>query len=138
MRGLCPLIPHSLLQAKLANKTSSKKERYKLNKLLSRLVTINLLKKGVYHGDKSREARKGSVGLTKSEKLADMGKKVSEFDWVYDSTEECFLLEGKVVVKTENGKEVEFGKGDFVTFPKGLKCIWNIKEPVKKHYNFSD
>ncbi len=30
----------------------------------------------------------------------------------------------------------EFGKGDFVTFPKGLSCVWDIKEPVKKHYNF--
>ena len=30
----------------------------------------------------------------------------------------------------------EFGKGDFVTFPKGLSCIWDIKAPVRKHYNF--
>ena len=63
-------------------------------------------------------------------------KEVSEFDWFYDSTEECYLLEGKVVVKTEDGESVEFGKGDFVTFPKGLKCTWEVKEPVKKHYNF--
>jgi len=63
-------------------------------------------------------------------------KEVSRFDWHYDDTEECYLLEGKVVVETENGENVEFGKGDFVTFPKGLSCIWDIKEPVKKHYNF--
>jgi uncharacterized cupin superfamily protein len=63
-------------------------------------------------------------------------KEVSEFDWEYASTEECYLLEGKVVVKTEEGEEVEFGKGDFVTFPKGLSCRWEVKEPVKKHYNF--
>ncbi|MBW2449319.1 MAG: cupin domain-containing protein, partial [Deltaproteobacteria bacterium] len=54
----------------------------------------------------------------------------------YDSTEECFLIEGKVVVETEDGNRVEFGKGDFVTFPKGLSCIWDIKVPVRKHYNF--
>ena len=63
-------------------------------------------------------------------------KEVSRFDWHYDSIEECYLLEGKVVVETENGERVEFSKGDFVTFPKGLSCIWDIKEPVKKHYNF--
>ncbi len=63
-------------------------------------------------------------------------KEVSRFDWSYDSTEECYLLEGKVVVETADGNKVEFGKGDFVTFPKGLSCTWDIKVPVRKHYNF--
>jgi len=63
-------------------------------------------------------------------------KEVSRFNWHYDDTEECYLLEGKVVVETEDGENVEFGKGDFVTFPKGLSCIWDIKDPVKRHYNF--
>ncbi len=63
-------------------------------------------------------------------------KEVSTFDWSYDSIEECYLLEGKVKVTTPDGKTVEFGKGDFVTFPKGLSCEWEISEPVKKHYNF--
>ncbi len=63
-------------------------------------------------------------------------KEVSKFDWFYDSVEECYFLEGKVTVKTKDGKTVSFGKGDFVTFPKGLSCVWDIQEPVKKHYNF--
>lgn len=63
-------------------------------------------------------------------------KGVSRFDWQYDGTEECYFLEGKVVVETKDGKRVEFGKGDFVTFPDGLACTWDIKEPVRKHYNF--
>jgi uncharacterized cupin superfamily protein len=63
-------------------------------------------------------------------------KEISRFDWHYDETEECYLLEGKAVVETDDGEKVEFGKGDFVTFPKGLSCVWEIKEPVKKHYNF--
>lgn len=63
-------------------------------------------------------------------------KGISKFDWHYDSTEECYLLEGSVEVVTEGGEKVEFGKGDFVTFPRGLSCTWDIKEPVKKHYNF--
>ena len=63
-------------------------------------------------------------------------KEVSRFDWHYDNTEECYLLEGKVVVETDDGGKVEFGKGDFVTFPEGLSCVWDVKEPVKKHFNF--
>lgn len=63
-------------------------------------------------------------------------KEVSRFDWSYDVVEECYLLQGQVVVETKDGDKVEFGKGDFVTFPKGLSCVWDIKEPVRKHYNF--
>jgi hypothetical protein len=78
------------------------------------------------------------------ERLKEMGvfewpiwkKEVSRFAWSYDDIEECYLLEGEVNVETNDGKSVSFGKGDFVTFPKGLSCNWNIKKPVKKHYNF--
>jgi len=63
-------------------------------------------------------------------------KEISRFDWHYDSVEECYLLEGKVVVETPDGEKVEFGKGNFVTFPKGLSCIWDIRKSVRKHYNF--
>lgn len=63
-------------------------------------------------------------------------KEISRFDWHYDDTEECYLLEGKVAIETNDGKKVHFGKGDFVTFPKGLSCTWDIQKPVRKHYNF--
>jgi hypothetical protein len=63
-------------------------------------------------------------------------KGVSRFDWHYDTTEECYLLEGEVVVEKEDGEKVTFGKGDFVIFPQGLSCIWDVKEPVKKYYLF--
>jgi uncharacterized cupin superfamily protein len=63
-------------------------------------------------------------------------KETSRFDWHYDCIEECYFLEGDVSVETKAGASVNFGKGDFVTFPKGLSCTWNIKKPVKKHYNF--
>lgn len=62
-------------------------------------------------------------------------KEISKFDWHYDSTEMCYILKGKVTVETEGGKKT-FGPGDFVTFSKGLDCVWNVTEPVKKHYNF--
>jgi len=62
-------------------------------------------------------------------------KEVSKFDWFYDSSEQCLILEGKIIVKHNEG-ELEINSGDFVTFPKGLKCVWNVIEPVRKHYNF--
>ncbi|MFH1201901.1 MAG: cupin domain-containing protein [Candidatus Omnitrophota bacterium] len=63
-------------------------------------------------------------------------KETSRFPWSYDCIEECYFLEGDVTVETKDGKSVNFGKGDFVSFPKGLSCTWDIKKPVKKHYNF--
>jgi len=63
-------------------------------------------------------------------------KETSSFDWQYGDIEECYFLEGDVTVEDKNGNKVNFGKGDFVIFPKGLACVWNIKKPVKKHYNF--
>lgn len=62
-------------------------------------------------------------------------KEVSKFDWQYDSDEECYILDGKVVVKTDEG-DYTVKAGDFVTFKKGLKCIWDIKKSIRKHYNF--
>ncbi|HIA31193.1 MAG TPA: DUF861 domain-containing protein [Candidatus Marinimicrobia bacterium] len=43
----------------------------------------------------------------------------SDFPWEYSDQETCFLLDG-----------------DFVVFPKGLKCRWKVMKPVRKHYNF--
>jgi len=63
-------------------------------------------------------------------------KEASRFPWTYDSIEECYFLEGDVSVETKDGKRISFGKGDFVSFPKGLACTWIIRKPVKKHYNF--
>jgi uncharacterized cupin superfamily protein len=64
-------------------------------------------------------------------------KEASVFDWKYDDSEQFYLLEGKVKIKTRN-KEYEVLPGDFVICPKGLRCNWEIKEYVKKHYHFSD
>jgi uncharacterized protein len=63
-------------------------------------------------------------------------KEVSRFDWFYDEPEECYFLEGNVVVEAKDGSKAAFGKGDLVKFPKGLACTWDIKKPVRKHYNF--
>ncbi len=62
-------------------------------------------------------------------------KEVSRFDWYYDGDEECLILEGKVNIETPDGT-YQVKKGDFVTFKDGLKCTWDIKESIRKHYNF--
>lgn len=59
----------------------------------------------------------------------------STFDWEYDDRETCYILEGQVTVKTDRG-DVCFGAGDLVIFPKGLKCVWQVSQAVRKHYRF--
>jgi len=53
----------------------------------------------------------------------------------YAQTENCHILVGEVTVKIAD-QEVSFGPGDFVTFPKGLDCVWTVKKAVLKHYSF--
>jgi uncharacterized cupin superfamily protein len=62
-------------------------------------------------------------------------KEVSNFPWKYDATEECYILEGEVDIITDEGV-YSIKPGDFVTFAKGLSCRWQIRKPIRKHYNF--
>ena len=59
----------------------------------------------------------------------------STFEWHYDKDEKAYLYEGRVKVKTPHS-EVELKAGDFVFFPKGLSCTWEVIEPVRKVYRF--
>ena len=61
---------------------------------------------------------------------------ISEFDWEYSEEESCLLLDGEVEVESDH-ETVRFSAGDFVVFPKGLKCRWKVAKPVRKHYSFS-
>ena len=63
-------------------------------------------------------------------------KEVSTFPWNYESNETCLFLQGDVIVTPDGGEPVHMGKGDLVTFPKGMSCIWEIREDVRKHYRF--
>jgi hypothetical protein len=64
-------------------------------------------------------------------------KEISQFDWYYDNPEECLLIEGEVEVTTSQGT-YHLKAGDYVTFPKGLRCQWKIKQPVRKYFNFPE
>ena len=61
---------------------------------------------------------------------------ISRFNWEYSEEEVCYFLEGEVIVETET-ESVKIQSGNLVIFPKGLKCIWNVKIPVKKVYKFN-
>ena len=61
---------------------------------------------------------------------------ISTFDWEYSDKETCYIIEGEVDVKTESGKTVNIKAGDLVTFQKGLKCVWDVKKPIRKVYKF--
>jgi len=63
-------------------------------------------------------------------------KEVSTFPWTYDEKEVCYFLQGEVVVTPDGGEPVKIGTGDIVTFPAGLSCTWEIRQPVSKHYKF--
>ncbi|HQR51200.1 MAG TPA: cupin domain-containing protein [Methylophilaceae bacterium] len=62
-------------------------------------------------------------------------KEVSVFPWVFHEQEIAWILEGECVITPENGAPVKFGKGDLVTFPAGLKCNWEVRQPLHKHYH---
>ncbi|MFA4987295.1 MAG: cupin domain-containing protein [Candidatus Brocadiia bacterium] len=63
-------------------------------------------------------------------------KERSKFDWHYDSVEECLILAGHIIVTPKGGSPVEIRAGDFVTFPSGMDCTWEVLVPVRKHYDF--
>lgn len=57
----------------------------------------------------------------------------SAFSWHYDHAEKAYFYEGKVNVITPK-EEVAIRKGDFVIFPKGLSCRWEVHQKVRKVY----
>lgn len=64
------------------------------------------------------------------------GQGESEFDWSYNQTEVCFILNGWATVVQPNGQMTDFRTGDWVIFPKGLECKWVIHEAIRKKYKF--
>ena len=70
------------------------------------------------------------------------GCEASTFPWEYGEKETCFILEGRVRVEGRDEdadvEPVEFGPGDLVVFPSGLRCTWVVSEPVRKHFIFGD
>ncbi len=77
-------------------------------------------------------ARLETLGVSK---WATWEKEVSVFPWTFPEQEMAYILEGECVITPDNGGEaVTFGKGDLVTFPAGLRCRWEVVQPLRKHY----
>jgi uncharacterized cupin superfamily protein len=81
---------------------------------------------------KPNNARLEALNVTK---WPTWSKEVSTFPWVFHEQEIAWILEGECVITPENGTPVRFGKGDLVTFPAGLKCTWEVRQPLHKHYH---
>ena len=58
-----------------------------------------------------------------------------KFEWYYDKTEVCFILEGEATIISEFDN-LTIKAGDFVKFPAGLECVWDIESAIRKHYTF--
>jgi uncharacterized protein len=83
------------------------------------------------------EVRKPTAAETKAaSSWGDWSKEPSTFPMIYDQTETCYILAGRATVKSAD-QTVTFGAGDWVVFPKGLDCTWEIQKTIKKKYQFS-
>jgi hypothetical protein len=60
----------------------------------------------------------------------------SVFDWEYDEQEIAYVFEGDVIVKTPE-QTVHITDNMLVSFPKGLKCTWEVNKTIKKVYTFN-
>jgi uncharacterized cupin superfamily protein len=61
-------------------------------------------------------------------------KASSTMSWNYVEDEVSYILEGRAIVVPEGGDPVEISKGNLVTFPSGMSCVWTIVEPIRKRY----
>mmetsp|Transcript_7387 Transcript_7387/g.20872 ORF Transcript_7387/g.20872 Transcript_7387/m.20872 type:complete len:129 (+) Transcript_7387:593-979(+) len=64
------------------------------------------------------------------------GCEASKFPWTYSENEKAYILEGEVVVTPTGGDPVTIKAGDFVTFPKGMSCTWDVKKAINKYFCF--
>ncbi len=60
----------------------------------------------------------------------------STFDWEYEEQETAYVFEGDVIVTSGNQK-AQIGPGMLLSFPKGMKCVWEVRETIKKAYTFN-
>ena len=74
--------------------------------------------------------------IQKAKHWGTWSKEVSVFNWEYDETETCYIIEGKAEVSDADGNKIEFQAGDLVKFEKGLHCTWKITSPILKRYLF--
>lgn len=58
-----------------------------------------------------------------------------KLEWYYDNTEKCYIVKGEATIISEF-ESITIKAGDFVIFPAGLECVWDIQSAIRKHYMF--
>ena len=85
----------------------------------------------------------GAPRTTVSNHYADASGQFFAGDWsstvgkwrvAYTEHEFCHLLEGRVVLTADDGREWRFGPGDAWVIPAGFSGTWETVEPATKRY----
>jgi uncharacterized cupin superfamily protein len=64
----------------------------------------------------------------------DWSSSVGKWRVEYAEHEFCHLLEGRVALVAEDGREWRFGPGDAWVIPAGFRGTWETLEPARKRY----
>lgn len=60
----------------------------------------------------------------------------SIFDWEFTELETCYFFEGDVIV-TAGDEVAHIKEGMLVSFPKDMKCTWNVSKKIRKAYTYN-
>ena len=55
-----------------------------------------------------------------------------KFNWHYDIDETVLILEGSIVVESDEMKPTRYGPGDIILFRKGAHARWHVERKVRK------
>jgi hypothetical protein len=55
-----------------------------------------------------------------------------KFNWHYDIDETIYILEGSVVIESDNMKPTRFGPGDVIFFKNGASARWHVEGHIRK------
>ena len=61
---------------------------------------------------------------------------VTEFCLDFDETEKANILEGEIVVTPDDEPSVIVVPEDYVVLPTGLKSMWKVTKPLRKHFSY--
>ncbi len=99
---------------------------------------------GTEEGAPARETiRSGEPRTRVSNHYADPGAQffagmwsstVGKWQVSYTEHEFCHLLEGRVTLTSDDGREWQFRPGDAWVIPAGFSGTWETVEPARKHY----
>jgi len=56
-----------------------------------------------------------------------------KFEVFYDKPEQCYIVAGEATIVSEF-ESITVKPGDFLTFPAGIECVWDVDSAIKKYY----